>query len=261
MTDYATEYADWQARRRAALIAPDGWLNIIARVWLAEGTVTVGSSADNDIILPTGPSEVGSLTQDAAGNVTYTPADGGQSIDLVLSKTKPPRFTAGNLLLEVTTLNGENALRVRDTVSEAAANLQALEYFPLDPTWRITAEWVELPTPKGLTIDTSKSIQTEVEATHKAVFERDGVTYELLATHGTATSPQFVIRDQTARDSTYGACRFVFGEEVTGNTIVLDFNKAINPPCAFTEFAVCPLPPAENVLPIRIEAGEKRLHD
>ncbi|KKB80315.1 hypothetical protein VW35_07905 [Devosia soli] len=260
MTDYATEYAEWQAKRLAALKAPNGWLNIIARVWLAEGTVAVGSAADNDIILSSGPSHIGSLTQDADGQVTYTPEDGAPQV-LELSKYNPPRFTAGNLLLEVTTLNGENALRVRDTTSDAPEKLQPLEYFPLDPTWRIVADWVELETAKGLTIDTSKSIPTDVEATHKAVFTRDGVTYELLATHGTPEAPQFVIRDQTSKDSTYAACRFVFGEDVTDKTIVLDFNKAINPPCAFTEHAVCPLPPAENVLPIRIEAGEKRLHD
>jgi len=260
MTDYPTQYADWQAKRLAALKAPNGWLNIIARVWLAEGTVTVGRAADNDIILSSGPSHIGSLTQDADGQVTYTPEDGVPQI-LELSKYSPPRFTAGNLLLEVTTLNGENALRVRDTTSDAPEKLQPLEYFPLDPTWRITADWVELETAKGLTIDTSKSIPTDVEATHKAVFTRDGVTYELLATHGTPEAPQFVIRDQTSKDSTYAACRFVFGEDVTDKTIVLDFNKAVNPPCAFTEHAVCPLPPAENVLPIRIEAGEKRLHD
>jgi len=261
MTDYATQYAEWQAKRLAALKAPNGWLNIIARVWLAEGTVTVGAAADNDIILSSGPSYVGSLTQDSDGQVTYTPADGSAAQVLKLSKYSPPRFTAGNLLLEVTSLNGENALRVRDTTSDAPNQLQPLEYFPLDPTWRITADWVAFEAPKGLTISTSKAIETEVEATHKAVFTRDGVTYELLATHGTAESPQFVIRDQTSRDSTYAACRFVFGEDVTDKTIVLDFNKALNPPCAFTEHAVCPLPPAENVLPIRIEAGEKRLHD
>ena len=68
------------------------------------------------------------------------------------------------------------------------------------------------------------------------------------------------IRDLTSRDKTYPASRFVYGEDVTADTIVLDFNKAINPPCAFTEHAVCPLPPAENVLPIRIEAGELRTH-
>lgn len=259
MTDYPTQYADWQARRLAALKAPNGWLNIIARVWLSEGTVTVGSAADNDIVLSSGPAHVGSLTQDAAGQVTYAPADGSAPQVLALSKSNPPRFTAGNLLLEVTTLNGENALRVRDTASTAPDDLEPLTYFPLDPSWRIVADWVKLETAKGLTIDTSKSIPTDVEATHKAVFTRDGVTYELLATHGTPEAPQFVIRDQTSRDYTYAACRFVFGEDVTETTIVLDFNKALNPPCAFTEHAVCPLPPAENVLPIRIEAGEKRL--
>jgi uncharacterized protein (DUF1684 family) len=260
MTDYPTQYAEWQARRLAALKAPNGWLNIIARVWLSEGTVTVGRSPDSDIALSSGPERVGSLTQDAAGNVTFTPADGGPAQHLQLSKQHAPSFAVDNLLLEVTTLNGENALRVRDTTSDAPDQLQPIEYFPLDPSWRIVAEWIKLDAPKGLTIDTSKSIATDVEASHKAVFTRDGTTYELLATHGTPESPQFVIRDLTSRDSTYAACRFVFGEDVTDTSIVLDFNKALNPPCAFTEHAVCPLPPAENVLPIRIEAGEKRLH-
>ncbi len=259
MTADIQSYHDWQVRRLAALKAPDGWLNIIGRFWLAEGTVTLGSAPDNDLVLSSGPAHIGSLTQDGAGNVTYTPAGGAPQL-LALSKTKPPRFSAGNLLLEVTTLNGENAVRVRDTTSTAPADLAPIQYFPHDPSWRIVADWVRLEAPKGLTVDTSKSIPTNVEATHKAVFTRNGVTYELLATHGTATSPQFVIRDLTSRDSTYPASRFVYGEDVTEHTIVLDFNKAINPPCAFTEHAVCPLPPAENVLPIRIEAGEKRLY-
>ncbi|KKB11707.1 hypothetical protein VE25_11050 [Devosia geojensis] len=259
MTDYAHSYEDWKVRRLAALKAPDGWLNIIARVWLSEGTVTVGSAADNDIALSAGPEHVGSLMQDASGGVTYTPANGGPAQVLALNTKKPPRFTAGNLLLEVTTLNGENALRVRDTTSDAPNHLAPIEYFPLDPSWRIVARWVPLDAPLGITVDTSKSIPTEVEVTHKAVFERDGQTYELVATHGTPQAPQFVIRDLTSRDSTYPACRFVYGEEVTQDSIVLDFNKALNPPCAFTEHAVCPLPPPENVLPIRIEAGEKRL--
>lgn len=257
MTD--TAYALWQQKRLAALKAPDGWLNIVAREWLSEGTVSVGSAADNDIVLPTGPDHVGTLTQDGAGRVTYAPADGGAPQVLALDKYKPPRFTSGNLLLEVTTLNGENALRVRDTASRAAEDLAPIAYFPYDPSWRIVADWIKLDTPKGLTIDTSKAIPTAVEASHKAVFTRDGVTYELLATHGTAESPQFVIRDLTSKDTTYAASRFVFGEDVTDKSVVLDFNKAINPPCAFTDFAICPLPPAENVLPIRIEAGEKRL--
>lgn len=256
---YLAELEAWRKKRLAALKAPDGWLNIVARQWLSPGTVTVGSAQDSDIYLPVGPERLGTLTQAENGEVDFVPADGGPAIHIVPNKKKPPSFTLHGLLLEVTTLNGENALRVRDTQSTAPANFPEIESFPVKPDYRVVADWVKLEAPKGLTIDTSKSIPTDVEATHKAVFTLDGQRFELLATHGTAESPQFVIRDLTSRDSTYPASRFLFGEEVTDTSIVLDFNKAINPPCAFTEHAVCPLPPKENVLPIRIEAGEKRL--
>lgn len=258
---YLADLDAWKARRLASLKSPEGWLNIIGRFWLENGTVKVGKAADNDLVLSAGPDHVGSLTQDEAGGVTFTPADGGEAIVLKLDKKNPPRFTVGGLLLEVTTLNGENALRVRDTQSEAPAQFPGIDYFPAQPEWRIVAEWVPLETPMGLTVDTTKSIPTDVQVTHKAVFEHDGTRYELIPTHGTLTSPQFVLRDQTSRDLTYPASRFLFGEEVGENTIVLDFNKAINPPCSFTEHAVCPLPPPQNVLPFRIEAGEKRLQD
>lgn len=255
MTDLVAEWEDWKTRRLQALTAPDGWINIIGRFPLENGTVSVGSAEDNDIVLAEGPAYVGTLTQDDEG-VSYTAADGGPAQKLALSKSKPPRFTVDDLLLEVTTLNGENALRVRHTASDAAQQLKPLRYFPFDPSWRITAEWRELEAPKQLTIDTSKSIATDVAATHRAVFERDGQRFELLATHGTPERPQFVIRDKTADAQTYPAARFVFGENVTADTIVLDFNRAVSPPCAFTDFAVCPLPPAENVLPVAVEAGE-----
>lgn len=261
MSDYLAALDAWKAKRLANLKAADGWLNIIGRFWLAEGTVTVGTAADNDIVLSAGPAHVGSITQAADGKVTYTPADGSAPQVIKLDKHHPPRFTAGSLLLEITTLNGENALRIRDTASPEPARFPGIDYFPVQPEWRIVADWVPFETPKGMTVDTTKSIPTDIEATHKAVFTHDGKTYELIATHGTPQSPQFVLRDPTSRDSTYPASRFLYGEEVTDKTIVLDFNKAINPPCAFTEHAVCPLPPPENVLPFRIEAGEKRLKD
>src|SRR5690606_13950236 len=175
------------------------------------------------------------------------------------NRKKPPQFTVDRLLLEVTTINETHARRVRDTHATAPDHLPPLRYFDPDPGWRIVADWVPYETPMGLTVDTTGSIATEVAVTHKAVFTHAGTRLELLATHGTPAAPQFVIRDLTARDSTYPASRFVYGEEVTDSTVVLDFNKAINPPCAFTDFAVCPLPPPQNVLPFRIEAGEKRL--
>ena len=256
--DYPHAFAQWKAQRLAALKGPDGWLNIIGRFWLEPGTVTVGAASGNDIVLSAGPDHVGALTQDEAG-VSFAHADGGEPIQIKLNKAHPPQWTVGSLLLEVTTLNGENALRVRDTASTASAELGDIDSYPLDPDWRIVAKWIRLDTPQGMTVDTTKSILTDVEVTHKAVFDYKGATYELYATHGTAQSPQFVLRDLTSRDTTYPASRFVFGKDVGPDTIVLDFNKAINPPCAFTEHAVCPLPPPENILPFRIEAGEKRL--
>jgi len=255
-TDYLASLDAWKLRRLTNLKAPNGWLNIIGRYWLELGSVTVGTATDNDIVLTAGPAHVGTVTEDETG-VTFTPADGGAPKRLALSKNKPPQFDVDSLLLEVTTMNGENALRVRDKLSGGPSNFPGIEYFPAEPSWRIVADWV--PFEQELTVNTSHNIPTDVVATHKAVFTHEGKTYELIATHGTPAAPQFVIRDLTSKDSTYGACRFVYGEDVTDSTIVLDFNKAINPPCAFTEHAVCPLPPPQNVLPFRIEAGEKRV--
>lgn len=256
---YEAELDAWKAQRLAALKAPNGWLNIIGRTWLSAGTVTVGSDPGSDIVLSAGPATLGTLTQAENGEVDFVPADGSPAVHLTPNKQHPPHFVLQGFYIEVTTLNGVNALRVRDTNSTAPDELEPLRYFPTDPSWRIEAKWVPYEAPRGVTVNTTKDIETEVDVTHKAVFEKDGRTWELIATHGTPESPQFVIRDLTSRDDTYPASRFLFGESVTADTIVLDFNKAINPPCAFTDYAVCPLPPAENVMPIRIEAGEKRL--
>ena len=256
---YRAALDDWREKRLAALKAPDGWLNLIARDWLTTGSFTVGSAPDNAIVLPAGPAHLGTLTQHEDGSADFAPADGAPATHLVPDKKKPPKVLVAGLLLELTTINGENALRVRDTQSAAPAAFPGIESFPVRPDYRVVARWVPFEAPRELTVDTSKAIPTDVEATHRAEFTLDGAPYALIATHGTPEAPQFVFRDLTAKSETYGAGRFVYGEDVKDGTIVIDFNKAINPPCAFTEHAVCPLPPPENVLPIRIEAGEKRL--
>ncbi len=258
--DYFAQLDAWKALRLKNLKAPNGWLNIIGRWWLTPGTVSLGSAPDNDLVLSAGPAQLGTVTQDDHG-ITFAAANGDAPVHVTPNKKHPPQFMVDGLLIEITTLNGENAIRIRDTNSAEPDKLAAIDYFAPQPELRIVADWVPYAQPKQLTVGTTKDIDTAVEATHKAVFTIGGQRYELIATHGTPASPQFVIKDLTSRDLTYPASRFVYGEEVTDKTIVLDFNKAINPPCAFTEHAVCPLPPPENVLPIRIEAGEKRLRD
>jgi len=257
---YLSSLAAWREKRLRNLKAADGWLNIIGRWPLDAGPMTLGSGSGNDIVLSAGPQTLGTLLQEASGDVIFTPADGSAAVRIEPASKHYPKFTAGGLLLEIMTVGDETSLRVRDPASTAPDRLAPIDFFPPDPRWWIVADWVDYAAPQQITVATTRDIDTEVEVTHKAVFILDGRTLELIATHGTPQAPQFVIRDLTSRDSTYPASRFVYGEDVTANSIVLDFNKAINPPCAFTDFAVCPLPPPENVLPIRIEAGEKWPH-
>jgi uncharacterized protein (DUF1684 family) len=257
--DYTHRIEAWRADRLARLTAEDGWLNIVGRWWLEQASVTIGSADDNDVVLLVGPAYVGTLTHEAGGAIVFQPTDGGAPIRLSPDSKSPSRFTVGRLLLEVTTLAGQNALRIRDREFPARENFAGIDYFPIDTAWRFVAEWVRLEQPIRTTVDTMIGIPTEVAITHKAAFTRDGVRYELLPTHGTPQAPQFVIRDLTSGKETYPASRFLFGEDIGADTIVLDFNKAINPPCAFTDHAVCPLPPPENILPVRIAAGELAL--
>jgi uncharacterized protein (DUF1684 family) len=258
MTDYAGSIADWQAKRFAHLTAEDGWLNVIGRYWLEDGTVSIGSDAGNDVVLSAGPGRLGTITQGPEA-VIFQPVD-GDAVTLQPEPANPPKFSVGSLRFEITTMEGRNALRARDVDAPERTNFGGLDYFPTDPAWRIVAQWTRLDQPIEMGIDTVSGIPTTVQITHTAAFTHNGVRYELLPTHGSADKPQFVIRDLTSKSETYGASRFLYGEELTDDTIVLDFNRAFNPPCAFTDHAVCPLPPPQNILPFRIEAGEQKPH-
>jgi uncharacterized protein (DUF1684 family) len=248
------EYLLWQQGRLARLTAPDGWLNLTDRLWIELGNSRFGSAPDNDLVLSVGPAHIGTLTQLDNGDVRLE--RGGEDTLLLKHGDQSPRFMVGDLLCEITVTNGRNALRVRDTALAVADAFPGLHYFPYNPSWRLEAQWVALDAPLELTVGSSQSIPSVVEVRRKAVFERDGQSFELLATHGTAQKPQFVFRDLTAVDQTYPAARFLFGEDLTDTTIVMDFNKAYNPPCSFTVHANCPLPPPQNVLPVAIAAGE-----
>lgn len=255
--NYAEALAEWRAHRIARLTAEDGWLNLLGLWWLGDGPVTVGSSADRDAVLPHGPEFIGTAALGPDG-FTFDPADkAGAPVRLTVDRKAPTRFPVGDFLFEVVVLTGRTALRIRDLSIAARTLFGGIENFPVDPAWRIVAQWLPLDEPVHTTVDTVIGAPTEVTITHKAVFTHKGVTCELLPTHGTPASPQFVMRDLTAGKETYPASRFLFGEDITSDSIVLDFNKAINPPCAFTDHAICPLPPPQNVLPFRIEAGEK----
>jgi uncharacterized protein (DUF1684 family) len=244
MTDPAPLTA-WKAQRLAALTAPDGWLNLTDRVEIPPGPQTVGSALDNALILSSGPAHLGTLLP----GWSFQTDTGSQPFTL----NGNPQLTVPPFLLEIHPVENQPALRVRDLTLPRAATLTS---FPHDPNWTIRATWEALATPQPQTITQKGAGPTEVTLTHRAHFTHDGHSVTLLATHWKGDQPMFVIRDATSGRETYAASRFLLGEDMTDTHITLDFNKAHNPPCAFTDFAICPLPPRENILPFAIPAGE-----
>jgi len=257
MTDFENAQAAWTDLRMKNLTAENGWLNLIGRWWITPGTVTLGTAATNDIQLEVGPETLGRLTLNADDTGLFEPTDG----DAVPLDRAAGTFSwrHGRFLMEITALNDLRALRIRDAESPAPAQRGPIPTFPLDPALRITARWEKLAEPMTITLDNMIGIASRVPVTHVAKLTVQGHEMTLLPTYGTATRPQFVIRDLTSLDDTYAHMRFIFGEDVTEDSVVIDFNRAINPPCAFTKHAVCPLPPREHLFPVRIEAGEKRI--
>jgi hypothetical protein len=253
---FDAELAAWRARRLADLAADDGWLNLTDRVPLVPGTQSVGAGAGNDVVLSVGPARLGTLTLAEDGSAAFVAHGASAARRFEPGPETPPRLLQGRLLLEIHRVEGEAALRVRDLDSAARRSFAGLRYFPADKAWRICARWLALATPEARGIALKGGHAAEVTLTHRAEFEHAGRMVALLPTHRKAGKPMFVFRDLTSRGQTYGAARFLIPDEIGDDWIVLDFNRAFSPPCAFSEHAICPLPPPENLLPFAIEAGE-----
>lgn len=242
---------DWRAARLAALTAPDGWLNLTDRIDIPQGPQRVGAGPDNDLVLSVGPDHLGVLTLTETGAEFAAPGQGAQAF--APAPGGFPQLQVPPLLLELHTVDGTPALRVRDLTAPRQADLQ---YFPDDPAWIIRARWDRLPAPEATTIGQRGGADTEVTLTHVATFAHAGQEIRLVPTHWKAGQPMFVVRDATSGKETYGASRFLMGEDMTDTEITFDFNRAFTPPCGFTPFAICPLPPRQNILPFAVRAGE-----
>jgi uncharacterized protein (DUF1684 family) len=254
----------------AVLTKPDGWLTLIGLHFLEPGERTIGSARDNAVALAAGPARLGRVTLAADGKVTLVLAEGvdarvdGQptrtaELKLGEGKIKPTLVTTGTLSLFAIERGGKKALRVKDSASPRRAHFLGLDYFPTDPAWRIEARWEAFEASQLMPITNALGQTSPQPIPGKAVFERDGRTYELLPIDEGRDVPLFfVISDATSGKETYGASRFLYvpWPAEGAKSIVLDFNLAENPPCAFTPFATCPLPPKENRLPFAVPAGE-----
>lgn len=246
----AHAHAAWKGERLQGLMAMDGWLNLTDRVEIGPGPQRIGTAPDNDLVLSVGPAHLGTLT--ATADTAQLTTDRGPQVFTAMGGN--PMLEIGHLLLELHTVAGQPALRVRDLTIPRSVLLTS---YPFDPAWVISAAWETLSAPQAQSVDQKGAGPTEVILTHRAHFTHEGHAVTLLATHWKAGKPMFVIRDATSGPETYGASRFLIGAP-KGDRITLDFNRAFNPPCAFTDFAICPLPPPENRLPFAVRAGERK---
>jgi uncharacterized protein (DUF1684 family) len=270
---YKQGIEQWRAQRLERLTAPDGWLSLIGLEWLKPGANRIGSAADNDIVLSTGPAHLGVATLAASGDVQMAlAADSGALIDgkplheanLVDDQKagdgEPTRVSFGSASFHLIDRDGRKGLRVRDSKAASRRDFLGIESFPIDASWRIDATWV--PAKPGETLEMGSVIGTidKYPVPGRLEFSRDGKHFELLPVLEEPSDKQYfvVFADQTSGKETYGAARFLYVDPPQDGKVVLDFNKAYNPPCAFTPFATCPLAPPENRLDIRVTAGEKK---
>jgi uncharacterized protein len=253
--DYPSEIAAWRRAREAALKADAGWLTLAGLFWLHDGANRFGRDASNAIVLSDGPALAGSF-QLQNGEVTVT-MDGATR---KVAHDSGDSIHVGRLSLQLIRRGGKYAIRLRDPDSEYRRNFHGIESYPVDEAWRITARFV--PEPRKIPILNIIGQTEDDDCPGYAVFQIHGREYRLYPIFEEPGAKElfYIFRDLTSGKETYGAGRFFYSALPENGRVVLDFNKAYNPPCAFTPYATCPLPPKENRLDVKVDAGEKKYH-
>ena len=256
----SSDIDQWRTQRRARLLSDDGWLTLVGLFWLHDGT--------NDVTLPAHP-PVSARFVLQNGRVALQPSSrlGIKSPTPLRDDTDPNGPTiirAGTLSLQVIKrgdVKGDRfGIRVKDTRSEARKNFKGLDYFAFNPAFRVTAHFEPYNPPRKIAITNVLGMTSEEISPGALVFNLEGKTFHIDPILEQGETDLFIIfKDGTSGKETYAAARYMYAHppDAKGNTVV-DFNKSYNPPCVFTPYATCPLPPPQNRLPIRVEAGEKK---
>jgi uncharacterized protein (DUF1684 family) len=249
---FEAEWRVWHAERLARLQRPQGWLALSGLHWLKEG--------ENRI-----PGLPGSFTV-AGGAVTLTAGAGdgwtlaGAPVTRRALRSdraeEPDRIQVGSRAAQVIDRGGKLALRTWDAERPERKGFTGIDAFPVDARWRVVARWEPYATPRQVEVPSVVGIPSRELAPGRAWFTVEGREVSL---EPTADGDElfFVFKDRTAPKETYGAGRFLSAAAPKDGVVVLDFNRATNPPCVFSPYATCPLPLPQNVLPVRIAAGEK----
>jgi uncharacterized protein (DUF1684 family) len=267
--NYQQEIEQWHLNREKNLKKENGWLTVSGLFWLDEGENTFGSSKENKIVFPLGKAaeHMGSFTLlndevrlTILPNIVVKRNDTLFSTGIIFSKDIEEQsviLSHQNLRWFIIKRGKRYGVRLRDLESDARKNFTHIERFPVNEKWKINATFEAPNVKKTIPIHDVIGNTTETTFGGTLKFEMDGKTYTLDATLEGEEDLFIVFGDFTNGVKTYGAGRFLYAKKPKeGNKVILDFNKAYNPPCAFTDFATCPLPPDQNKLQFEITAGE-----
>ena len=265
------EVEAWRAQRLARLTSEDGWLTLVGLDWLAPGANLVGAGPGFRVTLPAGvaPGAVANLELRPDGTVRLEPVEGGgltvndqPATARVLATDAsgtPDMMAVGRVRFHLIARGERIGVRVRDPEATTRTAFPGLEHYPVDPSWRLVARFEAYPEPRPVAIPTVLGTEDLMLAPGLLHFEAAGqaVTLEPYVQSPEDEQLFLIFRDATSGDDTYGAGRFLYAPRAADGTTVLDFNRAYSPPCAFTPYATCPLPPPGNWLEIAVTAGEQ----
>jgi uncharacterized protein (DUF1684 family) len=269
-SEHRAEIEKWRARRIERLTADDGWLTVVGLFWLEPGENRVGSGAVNRVLLPAGkaPHTLGKIRLSDGKSwlevrrgveVTHE-GKPVETIDLQSDeKGEPTLVRHGTLSLHLIKRGDRLGVRVRDSASDARREFHGIPAYPVKSSWRVPARFEPYPAGKTIPVPNVLGTVSNDPSPGAVVFKVGRKAFRIDAVQEEGTDELFLIfGDKTNGVETYGGGRFLYVPRAgPDGRMVVDFNKAYNPPCVFTAYATCPLPPPQNRLAVRIEAGEK----
>jgi len=266
--EHLLEVEEWHENRVASLSGERGWLRLAGLFWLEEGTLSFGSDSTNDIAFPEGsiPEFAGTI-QFENDFIILTPATGVEifvdgtlitdAFEIEVSSS--PEFTHGRLAWTFLSREELTGLRLYDQESHVYVNFKGIERYPVDLKWSVNATLRPHPGPTEIPVVNILGQTSYVPSPGVLEFSLGDENFRLIALEAANNRLFIIVGDETNRDTTFQGGRYMYIDNPGPNrSIVLDFNKAYNPPCAFSEYTTCQLPPPENRLAVRLEAGEKR---
>lgn len=263
---YRKDYQKWQTELTDDL--KKNWLTLVGLFWLKDGANRVGGDHKLEVPLPQEkvPPQIGVIDFHSRKAVFTSTDDAkvmseGKPVKTIELKPdvsgKPTVLQIGDIKMLMIQRGQKYGMRVRDANSEGLKEFKGTAFYPVSGNYIVTATFVPYDKPKKVAIPTVLGEPAEMESTGYVEFTLNGQKQHLQALSESPDELFFIIKDQTAGKGTYPAGRFLYTDPPKDGKVLMDFNKAHNPPCAWTPYATCPLPPKENYMKVRVEAGEK----